>query len=735
MSTISLFSRSLLNSNTARCNIARLVIAIALIALNSGVRGATRDDDDVINLDRLTVSTGTRTERLASDAPVKTEFFLASEIKAHGGVTLADSLRLIPSARFESNCSNCGLNEIQLLGLSTDYTAILFDGAPLYSGLAKVYGADLFPTIFIDRIEIVKGSSSVLYGPEAVAGVVNLITTMPTHNHTSALLSYSNLKSDADEWKFTFKSSWLDRSGKLALTAYGLWEDRDGLDLTTDGFTELPEFESKVGGLQFYYRPDEDKLLKATYQYIDQSHRGGDRLDLPEEQARVAESLAHKIHMLNLQWDHQLTPALSYSLRGSYLRLRRDAFYGARADAEFGAFDEAGGFADPGNPTPAEEAALEAFAADPANQSAINDVAHRIWSDTRNQVVFLDAQVTQKLGAHELVYGAQYRYEKLKERRPYDSSIADTSDDFATYGFFAQDIWTLRPGLELVPGVRVDRHDNVGGAIFSPRVALRYQPVNSLTLRASYAAGFNAPGAYNEDLHIGVSSGGAIFLRNSPDLEEERSDSFTLGADWLVPALGKRLILSSTVHYTFLHDTFDIDDSDVNGTGIWERVNGPDARVFVWENGFQWMAAPGLRLEGSVSYIRARFDDPIFRVSGLATREFVKRPEWTGKFSVTYDCGAGWQIVSLLNYTGGMLAVGEEADIHRRTPKFWELDLNLSKTFRLSTHMDLKIGVGVRNLFDDRQDDLFDNGEDRDPTYFYGPVRPRTLFATAGIEF
>ena len=77
----------------------------------------------------------------------------------------------MPSVRFENDCQNCGINQIQLLGLSTDYTAILFDGAPLYPGLAKVYGASLFPAIFIDRIEVVKGSSSVLYGPEAIAAV------------------------------------------------------------------------------------------------------------------------------------------------------------------------------------------------------------------------------------------------------------------------------------------------------------------------------------------------------------------------------------------------------------------------------------------------------------------------------------------------------------------------------------------------------------------------------------
>jgi outer membrane receptor for ferrienterochelin and colicins len=90
-----------------------------------------------------------------------------AEVTGHltAAINSTYALKMIPTARFENNCQNCRLNEIQLLGLGTDYTANLFDGAPLYSGLAEVYGADLFPSVFIDRIEVVKGGSSVLYEP------------------------------------------------------------------------------------------------------------------------------------------------------------------------------------------------------------------------------------------------------------------------------------------------------------------------------------------------------------------------------------------------------------------------------------------------------------------------------------------------------------------------------------------------------------------------------------------
>jgi len=703
----------------------RFLSLLSLLALTvTAARAHDPSASDVHKLDTF-VTTGTRTERAQSNVPVKTDVFLASEIEVFGGVTLADSLRLIPSARFESDCQNCGLNQIQLLGLSTDYTAILFDGAPLYSGLAKIYGASLFPTIFVDHIEVVKGGSSVLYGAEAIAGVVNLVTIKPVRASSRVETTLSQLAGEARDFEFAARTSQVSADGHTAATAYAFYQDRQGLDLTTDGFTELPQFKNKVAGLQLFHTLREDSELRATYQYLDETHRGGDQLDLPEEQARVAESLAHRIHTLGLGWEQRVNPDLTFQLRGSFLSVARNAYYGARADAESLAYAEAG--------QPAPD--LETFASAPANQAGIDAVAHRIRSETDNEVYFLDAQFTHRIAdAHELVYGAQHRTERLSEHRPYDPAIADTNSRFSTWGVFVQDIWTVNPHLELVPGLRFDRHDYVSGTIFSPRLALRYHTANDLTVRASFSTGFNAPGAYNEDAHIGVSSGGGILLTNSLGLKEENSRTFSLGADWLVPSQGHRLALSSTIHATRLRDTFDIDDTDpIN----WLRVNGPHSKVFVWENGFGWLLAKHLRLDASVSYINARFDEPVARVTGLVTRDFVERPKWTGVATLVYNLPKQWEAHALVNYTGSMLAVGEESATFRAsTPTFWEVDLGVARTIRFGEKGPyLKIGVGVRNLFDQRQRDIFNNGEDRDPTYLYGPVRPRTLYVNAGFAF
>lgn len=672
------------------------------------------------------VMTGTRTERIITEAPVKTELFTQDDLKEFNISSFKDAIKLIPTARFESDCQNCGLNQIQLLGLSTDYTSILFDSAPMYSGLAKVYGADIFPAIFIDRIEVVKGGSSVLYGPEAIAGVVNLITEAPYRTGGEVGTTVKHYKGDAEEYEVSFKSDYVSQDKTNSFTFYGYYKDRDSIDLTTDGFSEIPEMENKVIGFQDWWNPVDGGTLKVSYQYIDESHRGGDQLDKSEEQARVAESLAHEIHMGNIEWKHLVNADFDYVLRGSFMYIDRTSFYGARADNEQRAYEEAGYTGD----------VTDAFIA--ANQDLINEIAHNVWGSTQNTVFYLDSQFNHYINNHTVSYGVQYRYEDLKDGSLYDEDVVTTEDDFSNISFFVQDQWAVSDKLEIVPGGRIDKHDNVDDLIFSPRLAARYTASDEVTMRASWSTGFNAPGAFNEDKHIGVSNGGAIFLVNDADLEEESSQTFSLGVDYQPEAFEKQVIFDSQIHYTLLKDTFEIDDSgDVSGDeNLWLRINGPDSKIFVWENSVNWQITHDLKLDAGISYMHARYDDPIERVTGLTTDEYLKRPEWTGHLGLSYENHSGWKLHGLLSYTGTMIAVGEDIDYWRDTPRFYVVDLGVSKTFEdIWSDTNLTVSFGVDNLFDERQDDVLDTGEDRDPTYLYGPTTPRTFYATFRINW
>ncbi len=705
-------------------NLLREAIPLGLATFVSAhaLAAGNHDDDEFHNLDALVV-TGTRTERIITETPVKTELLLADDLDSYNISNLKDALKLIPTARFENECQNCGLNQIQLLGLSTDHTAILFDGAPLYSGLAKVYGADIFPTSFIDRIEVVKGGSSALYGPEAIAGVVNLITTEPSYNNTQTDISFRSLLGKTSDVEASFATDRVNTEETFNYTVYGMIKDQEGLDLTTDGFTEVPEFHNEVIGAQAWFHPDEASTLKFSYQYMDQSHRGGDSLHLHEEQARVAESLAHELHVMKAGWARNNLSGLDFQLNASYIDIQRISFYGARGDYEQAAYEEAGNTGD----------VTDAFIS--ANKSAIDAIAHSVWGNTHNNVLYLDAQIDQTWDNHTVSAGAQYRLEKLTDGALYGDGPF-TKDEFSNTSVFVQDQWVPSDEWEIVYGARIDDHEKVSDAVLSPRVAFRYKRNEELTYRASWSTGFNAPGAFNEDMHIGVTNGGAIFLNNAADLKEESSQTFSLGTEYRPKSFEDQVILHSQVHFTKLEDSFDIDDSgDLTGDeNLWLRVNGPTSEVFVWENNLNWQISDAVQIDSGLSYIHGRFEDPIERVTGLTTREFIERPEWSGHIGVTYENSETVDAHAFLRYTGSMLALGQDADIWRHTPNFWVLDLGLTKKIEnVWDKNDLTLNIGIENAFDQRQKDFMDNGEDRDPTYLYGPTKPRTYYLSATL--
>lgn len=675
--------------------------------------------EPIIELPQMVV-TGTRTGRLVTDTPVKTEVVGAREMDRYNITSFRDSLKLIPTVRFEYECQNCGVNQIQMLGLSTDYTAILFDGAPLYSGLAKVYGADLFPAIFIDRIEVVKGGSSVLYGPEAMAGVVNLITAQPRHSGVTSMLSFRSMLGDAIEWESAIKGDYVATDGRFSMTGYAYYQDRDGIDLGTDGFTDLAEFDNRVVGAQFWWSPTETGTLRANYQFMDQAHRGGDRLDLPEEQARIAESLAHTVHLGQVAWRQQPSLTFDYSLSLSYLFIERTSFYGARGDNEQRAFEDAGFDGD------VTDAFIE------ANQAAIDALARSVWGLTKNHVTYAEAQFNHYGSAHTLSYGIQYRFEDLTDGSLYDAANTPTTkDNFANLGIFIQDQWRVSERLEIVPGIRADWHENVEGEVFSPRLAAKFHASDAIMLRGSWSTGFNAPGAFNEDKHIGVNNGGAIFLLNAPGLKEERSQTFSVGGDYRPKAWNDQLQLHSQIHFTQLSDTFEIDDSgELSGDpNLWLRFNGPDANIWVWENTLSWQIHPALQVDAGASYIRARYDEAIERVTDLTTRQFIKQPKWTAHLGLAYENHDLFDAYALYSYTSSMLAIGQDADIWRNTPDFHVLDIGISKTLNGFLGVpQFTVAVGIDNVFDQRQKDLQDNGEERDPTYLYGPTQPRSIY-------
>ena len=101
---------------------------------------------------------------------------------AVGSSTLSESMNFTPGLRIENNCGNCAVTQLRINGLEGHYSQILLDSRPIFSSLATVYGLDQLPVSMIERVEVVRGGGSALYGANAIGGVVNIITKEPLYN-------------------------------------------------------------------------------------------------------------------------------------------------------------------------------------------------------------------------------------------------------------------------------------------------------------------------------------------------------------------------------------------------------------------------------------------------------------------------------------------------------------------------------------------------------------------------
>jgi outer membrane receptor for ferrienterochelin and colicins len=678
------------------------------------------------------VSTATRTERLAADLPIRTEMLTPELFGAARTTDLASALAYLPGARVEANCQNCGTAEVKLLGLGAGYNQLLFDGQPLFSGLAAVYGLEHIPTAFIERIEVVKGGASSLYGPGAVAGVINIIPREPLVNQVFVEGSVESFDGavalgGVGVW------DWADPEHRAAATVFGEYRTAEAIDLDGDGFTDVTEKDFYTTGTNLWIYPTPESRLSANYAYTWEERRGGDRFDLVPHETRITEQLEHRWHRGGLFWQQNLSPDFFFKIGGSVSRIERDSYYGG-----------VGAVALPG------QAGFDAA----AYAAAVED-ARLLYGFTESTRTYLDSIFTRRWSRHTLSFGAQYKVDDVFDEKRDDSGqplrtdgslatragedpIAD--DSFDNLGFFIQNEWDPSADWTIIGGVRADKHSELEDWVFSPRLAGRYTVDPEWTLRASVSTGFRAPEIFDEDFHIEILDD-PTRTRNAPDLKEESSLSFATGFIWTPAFADNRLQAEVEFYRTEIEDTFNVSDivfTDPGGDAFKLRENVGGSVVQGFEANVLYRFTDAFSIEGGINYTDARFDEPQEVIPGVFESRYVESPRWSGVAQLNYRNEAWFDVFLGVVYTGPMIAVNEaEGYLNRETAHFFVVDLSLKKHLALGSAKDaphLDLTVGVRNLLDERQDDLT-TGPERDAGYFYGPRFPRSFFLTATYHF
>ena len=637
-----------------------------------------------------TVVTATRTSRRLDDVPVRTEVVGRDTIERLGARTLADAMEFTTGVRVENNCQNCNFSQIRLLGLEGPYTQLLVDGQPVVSSLAQVYGIEQIPTRMIERIEVVKGGGSALYGPGSVGGVVNVISREPA-TRGGVFEMRSDVMNGEPGLSLNGASDWVSTAQDAIVSVFGQYDRVRPVDLTGDGYTEVSRRRLEaMGGRAAKYLLGNAAKLTLDVTSIREQRRGGNRLEFEPHEADIAESIRSRRQSVGATWFHTRGKAIDYRVSGAWSGTWRDSYYGTGRDPN-------------------------------------------AYGDTTSQLAVIDSQVNQYVGRHTVSSGLQFSREGLRDEQPAYGRSTDVT--YRNAGFFLQDDWALGRGWELIYGARADHHTAVNRVIVSPRVAVMWSPLTSFDVRASVARGFRAPQLFDEDLHLSSVGGEARIIHLAADLTEERSTNYMLGAEWKPVAGPGQALVEVNAFSTRLTNLFHVIEEDDARTDVLEfvKTNLGAARVYGIEVNLGWGIGDDFIIQGGIVEQRARFDEA---EPDFGSRDFFRSPRRYGNLTVTWNPHGIADFFAGVRYTGPMpvphyAGVIDENRLER-SPSFVTWDAGVSRELGTWGGRMVTLTVNGRNLTNAYQRDL-DQGPLRDAAYVYGPRFPRSF--AFGLRF
>lgn len=662
-------------------------------------------NDESIMTDEVVVSAN-RNETSRKVAPVVVNVMNAKLFESVNSTDLAKSLNYQSGLRVENNCQNCGFPQVRINGLEGPYSQILINSRPVVSALSGVYGLEQIPVNMIERVEVVRGGGSALFGANAVGGTINIITKDPVNNSFQISSTMSNMNGKVWEQYMGANASLVSKDNTYGIALYESYRNRNPYDADGDGFSELGKLNMNTFGLRTYYRPTQFSRISLEYHTTNEFRRGGNKFDLQPHETDITEQTKHVINSGGLSYDlfwkeykHKL------SFYSSIQHTDRNSYYGAQQDLNaYGKTDD------------------------------LTWVAGGMYVGNFEKVLFSPATFTA---------GLEYQNNSLHDVMT--GYHRDMKQDVRIASAFVQNEWKMNQFVFLA-GFRLDDHNLIDNPIFSPRLNLLYKPSDKLQARVTWSTGFRAPQAYDEDLHVTAVGGEGVLIKLADGLKAEHSNSISGSIDWTANIGHFQTNLLLEGFYTGLDDVFVLEDMghDANGNKVKERRNGNGARVY------------GVNVDGKIAHGRDAALQVGFTVQRseytdweawsedsevAAVKRMPRTPDYYGYFTFTsaplknFD----WSLSGV--YTGRMRVlhfaptdlpeeyigqyITKDEMVH--TPDFFDLNVKLNYTFVLNDHIKLQLNGGVQNIFNAFQKDL-DKGGYRDSGYFYGPTQPRTYF-------
>ncbi|MBM4197883.1 MAG: TonB-dependent receptor [Gammaproteobacteria bacterium] len=651
----------------------------------------------------------------------QTEVVELDAIRSAQAAVLSDALVATPGVRVNNECSMCGVKRVMLNGLGGQHTTLLVDGLPAHTLMSGFYGPDALSLAGVERIEVARGAGASLTAPEAIGGIINVITQEPARTG----LSLNAAGGDNGFQQADLIGSLVNGAGTASALLAGQFDSRDQFDGDGNGVSENPFLENRniAARLSFDLTPESTLSLRAAY--TDSEIFGG--------------------------------PVIGDTT--SSIRSALASFADGEADALFEGDDVRNRFV--GNPwettewieTTRQELSaryFQQFAAAVNLDAGVSWAGHEQDSfyegfDYRadNDMLYATARLNWVLNdAHLLTFGADRRDEELRsdsDAAANDPAFISDSFDYLTLGIFVQDTWTPNDRLEVALAARLDTIDadffdpqrpgtEIEETLVSPRFDARYRHNDRWTSRLSAGQGYRAPLSFFETDH-GILDAGLGFVIDVDELER------SLSATYALSYTGDRLNWTGGLAWTSVDNLAALDETEDGVPLLTQRDDTIEVYGLTFDLGYVLTDDLDLTLTAE-TFERDAVMRSSFGVAPVEER-IVTGIEWhPGPWDI--DLTAVWigsRDLARYGYEG----FNDAAATDRKptdVSSFVTVDARIEFTFsdRLAFY------AGGRNLFDETQvrDDsplFFDAGGGYDVAYIYGALRGRELYAGLRAEF
>jgi outer membrane receptor for ferrienterochelin and colicins len=628
------------------------------------------------------VVSGTLRSINRSASPIAVESYPARFFKRTANNNLFDALSMVNGVQSQITCNVCNTGAIQINGLDGPYTMVLIDGMPIVSSLSSVYGFMGIPNSIIKRIEVVKGPASTLYGNEAVAGLINIITKDPS---TKNQLGFANTTSTYGELNTDVTAN---LSFKNASTLIGInhFAFNTKWDVNNDNFTDVP-VQNRISVFnKWNFKRKNNLPASLAWRYVYEDRWGGE-----------------------LQWNRTKRGGDDVYGESIYTnRLELLGNYGFKLGKE------------------------QLLAEYSYNYHHQNSYYGNTFYLGKQHVAFAQLRWNKQINNHHLLIGIPFRYNWYDDQTPATEfgTGANRPSVNKSIGLFVQDEWKMSEAVTVLGGVRYE-YNNLHGNIVAPRISIKYKAAENHTLRFTAGNGFRVVNLFTED-HAALTGARTVVIKN--ELRPERSWNANL--NWSSHYHVGKGLLSMDVNgfYTYFTNRIIADYFADANLIIYDNLKG-----FAISRGvsatLDYNNSKRLRINAGATLMDVHFTN-----DNKEKEQQVFAPNFTANYGIGYTIQPWRLTIDFTGRTQGPMRLPVLPNDYR--PEYSPLYSLLNLQFTKKIKQQWELMIGIQNIFNFlpqdpimRPFDPFDrmvndpvsnpNGFTFDPSYNYAPMMGR----------